>query len=428
MFLALYSALLTLALLLSSPWWLWRMATTNRYRHGLAQRLGFISSTLRATVLQAQRDHRPILWLHAVSVGEVLASVRLVAELEAALPTHLILISTTTFTGQTLAQQRFGPHRVFYLPLDFALPVRRYLRLLRPQALLLMESELWPRLLASCRRAHIPVAVLNARISDRSYPRYLRLRPLWRRIFANVTLFLAQGEETAARLLAIGAQPHQIQTPGNLKYDLPAPTSTPVTDLIRTAAGTRQIIVAGSTVTEEALILQAMDKIWQLWPNILPILAPRHPDRFADAYTLAAQHGVTSATELLAGHPLPDEPRQTILLDTLGDLASVYSLATVAFIGGSLVPRGGHNPLEAARFGVPILMGPSYENFREMVEAMHAANAIRITSPADLASTLLDLLQSPQPLGQNAQLFFHSQSGATSRTIAALLSLLSRNL
>ena len=435
MFLALYSTLLAVALLLSSPWWLWRMATTDRYRHGLAQRLGLVSPALRTTVAEARSEGRRLVWLHAVSVGEVLASVRLVQELEAALPNHFIVISTTTLTGQKLAQQRFGADRVFYLPLDFALPVRRYLRLLRPEALLLMESELWPRLLAECRCAAIPVAVLNARISDRSFPRYLRLRLLWRRIFSDVTLFLAQGEESAGRLRAIGAAGSQVRMPGNLKYDLPAPSSTPVTELIRAAAGTREIIVAGSTVagsaeSEEELVLSAMDSIWQLWPSVLLVLAPRHPERFSEAYSRAAgssNRGVTSATELLAGKLLPDDPCQTILLDTLGDLASVYSLGKVAFIGGSLVPRGGHNPLEAARFGVPVVMGPFYENFREMVESMEEAKAIRIVDKRGTSDSLADAffhLLMDQSLGQRGRLFFESQSGATARTIAALLPLL----
>ncbi len=431
MFLFLYSTLLTLGLMLSSPWWLWRMLTTDRYREGLAQRLGLISPTLKAGVLEARAQARRTIWLHAVSVGETLAAERLIQDLQTALPNHLILISTTTATGQNLARQRLPPAHVFYLPLDFATPVRRYLNLLQPDLLILMESELWPRLLTECNRRHIPVAVANARISDRSFPRYMRLRALWRPILAKVSLFLAHSEETADRLRQIGAPTFRIQTPGNLKYDLTPPIPTKVSELIRTAAGSREIIVAGSTLsgstfTEEDLVLRAMDNIWQLWPNVILILAPRHPDRFSDAYSKAATsytRGVTSATELLKGKTLPDQPFQTIILDTLGDLASVYALAKVAFIGGSLVPRGGHNPLEPARFGVPVIMGPSYENFREIVEAMEAAKAIRIVDSEGLQDAIFHLFMD-QSQGWRGKVFFDSQTGATTRTIAALLTLL----
>ncbi len=434
MFLFLYSTLLTLGLILSSPWWLWRMLTTKRYREGLAQRISIISPTLKIAVLEARAQARRTIWLHAVSVGEALAAERLIQDLQTALPNHLILISTTTATGQNLARQHFPPAHVFYLPLDFATPVRRYLNLLQPDLLILMESELWPRLLTECNRRHIPVAVANARISDRSFPRYMTLRALWRPILAKVSLFLAQSEETAARLRQIGAPTTRIQTPGNLKYNLTPPIPTKVSELIRTAAGSREIIVAGSTLsgstfTEEDLVLRAMDNIWQLWPNVLLILAPRHPDRFGYAYSLALEHGVTSATELLAGKSVPDKPRQTILLDTLGDLASVYALAKVAFIGGSLVPRGGHNPLEAARFGVPVIMGPSFENFREIVEAMEDADAIRIVASDDPASALSDAifhLFMDQSQGRRGKAFFDAQTGATTRTIAALLPLLQK--
>ena len=434
MFLLAYSALLTLGLLVSAPWWLYRMATTRRYREGLTQRLGLISPSLKQAVQQAQTEGRRTIWIHAVSVGELLAAAPLIEALQTALPNHLIAISTTTATAQKLAREkpeRYDPAHVFYLPLDLATPVRRYLNLLRPDLLILMESELWPRLIAECHRRQIPIAIANARISDRSFPRYKALRTLWRPILAKVTRFLAQSEETADRLRILGAPAARIQVPGNLKYDLATPHPTPVTELIRTAAGTREIIVAGSTVdgstyTEEDLILQAMEDIWHLWPNVILVLAPRHPDRFSNVYSLAAlssTRGVTSATELLAGKPIPNESCQVVLLDTLGDLASVYSLARVAFIGGSLVPRGGHNPLEAARFGVPIIMGPSYENFREIVEGMEAANAIRIVSPDGLADALFHLYMD-QSSGHRAQLFFESKTGATTRTVAVLLPLI----
>ncbi len=209
-----YSLLLTAALVVSAPWWLWRMATGARYREGLGERLGRVPSRLR-TMVQGSR----VVWVHAVSVGEVFAAQRLVGELGAALGEGwVVVVSTTTATGQKVAGERFGAERVFYFPLDFGFAVRRYLRVLRPGLMVLMESELWPRHLVECARAGVPVAVVNARVSDRSFPRYMRLRWIWRRLFEKVRVFLAQGEESAERLRALGAE--RVRVVGNLKYDL----------------------------------------------------------------------------------------------------------------------------------------------------------------------------------------------------------------
>ncbi|MEO6923471.1 MAG: glycosyltransferase N-terminal domain-containing protein, partial [Bryocella sp.] len=283
---------MTLGLLLASPWWLLRMLTTERYREGLAQRLGAVPQTLR----NYTAGHR-VIWLHAVSVGEVLAASRLITELEAALgETYRIVISTTTKTGQHLARERFGAERVFYMPLDFAFATRRYLRALNPSAVILTESELWPRLLHECNTRSIPVAVINARVSDRSFARAMKFRTIWQRILRKPTLFLAQSEQDAQRLTTLlnttpqlrhpersAAQskdlPHllpdqpvstftttnsapQILVTGNLKYDIRAPKQNRAAQLITELAQGRPIVVAGSTVastdpkveTEEAQV------------------------------------------------------------------------------------------------------------------------------------------------------------------------------
>ncbi len=201
--------------MLGSPFWLLRMLTAGKYRAGLAGRLGSVPQALR----EYARGHRTI-WLHAVSVGEIIAAGRLIAELENALPEHRICISTTTLTGHTLAQQRFGSERVFYFPLDFAFIVRRYLRALAPEMVVLVETELWPNLLLQCGRRHVLVAVVNARISDRSLPRYRRLRGLWRPLLAKIALFCAQSEVDAARLRSIGAPAERVRVLGNQKFDV----------------------------------------------------------------------------------------------------------------------------------------------------------------------------------------------------------------
>jgi 3-deoxy-D-manno-octulosonic-acid transferase len=422
-----YSSLLLMVLVLGAPYWLVRMLMSGRYRAGLTGRLGRVPAGLRAAV--AGRD---VVWVHAVSVGEVLAATRLVAELAAGLGEGwIVVISTTTATGQALARQRFGTERVFFYPLDLGWAVRAYIRALKPRLMVLMESELWPRMLAECGRAGVPVAVVNARMSDRSFRRAMRVRHVWDRVLQHVTLFLAQSEEDAQRLVAVGARTEAVRVGGNLKYDVRAPQQSQVAELIREAAAGRQVVVAGSTVEgkpfhEEELVLQALGVVWQERPDVLLVLAPRHPDRFPYAYSLAVEFGVTSATELVAGKRVPVEARQTILLDTIGDLAAVYELATVAFVGGSLIERGGHNPLEPAQFGVPVVMGDSYENFREIVEAMRAADGIRIVEREGLAAEVIGLLgnsEEAQALGERGRQVFLSKAGATERVVAELLEL-----
>jgi 3-deoxy-D-manno-octulosonic-acid transferase len=438
-----YSTALALGLLLASPWWLLRMATTERYREGLRQRLGGVPEPLRAII-----HGRRVIWVHAVSVGEVLAASRLIADLESALgPGFTIVISTTTRTGQALARERFGAARVFYLPLDFAWTIRRFLRALRPAMLILMESELWPRLLHECRRTNIPTAIVNARLSDRSFARGMKFRSLWKHAIRLPRLWLAQSDEDARRLIALGVRPTAVIATGNLKYDIRAPKHSLITERIISIAAGRPVIVAGSTVAdpkddgwEEELVTSAFLGDACLEHRALLVLAPRHPERFKIAETQASCFRYLRASDWsnmeVRSFAIEGESGWTdrfsevevVLLDTIGDLAAVYSIATVAFVGGSLVPRGGHNPLEPAQFGVPVLMGPSYENFRDIVGKMIAADGIRIVQDeAELKTALEYLLTHPAEaaaLGARGRSVFEQQQGATARTLAALLGLL----
>jgi 3-deoxy-D-manno-octulosonic-acid transferase len=228
--------LLVVGLAVCSPWWLARMV---RYRVGMSERLGRVPVELRTVVAGRQ-----VVWVHAVSVGEVLAATRLVTELEAALGAGWVaVVSTTTATGQALAKERFGAERVIFYPLDFAWAVRAYLRALQPKLLVLMESELWPRMLVECGRAGVPVAVANARVSDRSYARAMRVKAVWGRVLRRVDLFLAQSEEDVRRLKAMGARADAVRAIGNLKYDIRAAKASRVAELIREAAAGRPIVV-----------------------------------------------------------------------------------------------------------------------------------------------------------------------------------------
>ena len=431
MILFFYNLALLAALVAGAPWWLWKMATTHKYREGLGQRLG------RVPAFKSTRG-RPIIWLHAVSVGEVLAVSRLVGELDRAFPEFQLLISTTTRTGQDLAQDRFGAERVFYCPLDLPWAVRAYLNALQPRILVLAETEFWPNLLSGCFRRGVPVAVVNARISDRSWPRYLRLKSLWRPTLSRIACVLAQSETDAERLKAIGCAPERVSVAGNLKFDVRAVKEAEATRLLKTAARGMRIVVAGSTLEgEEAALLEAWPQMLAADPDLVLVLAPRHPERFAAVAGLLERSGISwvrrSEWPSEAGDSLQPIPAgQVVLLDTIGELASVYSLAAVAFVGGSVVAAGGHNPLEPAQFGVPIVMGPNYANFRAITEDLLAHQALRVATKEELASTLIALLhrsgmdtEAAKAMGERARQVFDQQAGATDRCVAAIRELLS---
>ena len=412
----LYSLALFLAIVISAPWWLFRMATTGKYREGLSERLGIIPKRISSV-----RDE-PVIWVHAVSVGEILAAARLIDELSARAPGWRIMVSTTTRTGQKIARERFGPDRAFYFPLDFAFAVRAWLRALRPRMVVLLETEFWPRMLTECRRANIPVAVVNARISDRSWPRYMRLRFIWKRLLNSLALVLAQSPLDAQRLTAIGAA--NVRVGGNLKFGIRVAKPAAVTEALRAhLPPNMKVVVCGSTLDrEEEFLLDALPR------DVITILAPRHPERFSAVEKLLLQRNsrYILRSEWMTS-PAPIAAGSIFLLDSIGELASVYSLASVAFIGGGIFTPGGHNPLEPAQFGVPIVMGPHYENFRAIVDALLAANAIAVVEPAQIGPAIHRLLSdmtSAREMGQRARHVFDSHAGATETAVESLLAII----
>ena len=419
-----YSLLLALALLLSTPWWLLEMLRHGKYRIGWRERLGMVPNRL------FDRVAPDTIWIHAVSVGEVLAVSRMVDELKALLPGWRVVVSTTTDTGQKLARQRFGDNDSFYLPLDFSFAVRAYLQALRPKLLVLAESEFWPNLLHEARQSGASVAVVNARVSDRSLPRYLRFRKLLHEVMLNVDAFLAQSDDDARRLVQIGAPAERVLVGGNLKFEVTPPEIPNIVDPFAAAVAREEIgplLVAGSTLEgEEAMLLDCFRQIVALYPKALLVLAPRHPQRFESVATLVAAAGVRwqrrsqwEGEQTLGG--------SVFLLDSIGELASLYQFSDLAFVGGSLVPKGGHNVLEAAQFGVAIMVGPHTENFRDVIGIFQRADALCVVSPEKLAPAVLGLLQNDNErvgLGRRALEVMRSQQGATERTIATLLQLL----
>ena len=424
---ALYSALLAFFVVLTLPYWLLQMLRHGKYRAGLRQRFGAVPPAF------AGRGEKPVIWVHAVSVGEVVASSAVVKALQQNFPSHRVLISTTTSTGQKLAAQRFGTVDVFYFPLDFAFAIRPYLEVLRPELVVVAETEFWPNFLRLAKRSGARIAVINCRISDRSFPGYKRLRfwlpRLLEKTLENVDLFLAQTEEDGRRLIEIGAAESKVTVVGNLKFDVAPPPSPAIVASLQESfrySDTQPVLVCGSTVDgEEGALLSAFRNILANHPKAVMMLAPRHPERFLEVAALVEQLGFRMwRRSLWSGEALTGG---VFLVDSIGELAALYSLATVAFVGGSLVPRGGHNILEPALYGVPIVTGNNYDNFRDVVNFFASRNAVRIVGVADLPLVFLELIENVDErmtLGRNARAAFESQRGATAKTISSVLHLM----
>jgi 3-deoxy-D-manno-octulosonic-acid transferase len=422
----LYSLLLGAAMLVSLPYWLYHILRHGKYHSGFAERIGRVPSRL---MTGSDSNTRRVIWVHAVSVGEVLAVSGLVEQMRRSLSSHRIVITTTTDTGQELARKRFGAENVFYFPLDFAFAICPYLEVLKPELVILAETEFWPNFLRLAHASGARIAVANARISDRSWPRYRRFRWALRRMLVHVDLFLAQTAEDGRRLESIGANPTRVQVTGNLKFDVTVSTPQPIVESLRralAAEGAGPILVCGSTVEdEEPPLLKAFENLRVAHPRAAMILAPRHPERFDDVAILLQRMNIRFyrrsrwAREPLAG--------AVFLVDSIGELSAIYALADVAFVGGSLVPRGGHNIIEPAQHGVAIVVGNHTENFRDIVALFQRRDALRIVGLAELPLTLMQLLSDDterRALGRRAAETLLLQTGATARTLEALRTLL----
>jgi 3-deoxy-D-manno-octulosonic-acid transferase len=420
----LYSLVLAVGMVLSLPYWLYQIVRRGKYRRGFAERIGKVPSRLNA----AGDPGRRVIWVHAVSVGEVLAVSGLVERMRQSFPGHRVVLSTTTDTGQDLARKRFGAENVFYFPMDFAFAIRPYLRDLNPELMILAETEFWPNFLRLVHGSGAAIAVVNARISDRSWPRYRRFGWALRRMLADVDLFLAQTQPDRERLEALGANPQRVHVTGNLKFDVSLPAPPPIVETLRrvlAAEGAGPVLVCGSTVEdEEAPLLKAFENLRVSHPRAVIILAPRHPERFDEVAILIQQMGIAlQRRSRWQGEPLAGG---VFLVDSIGELAALYALAEVAFVGGSLVPRGGHNIIEPAQHGVAIVTGNHTENFRDIVGLFQNRDAVRIVGLAELPLTLMHLLEDDgerRALGRRAKETIQSQMAATLRTLEELKAL-----
>jgi 3-deoxy-D-manno-octulosonic-acid transferase len=422
----LYSVILALLLTITLPWWLLQMLRLGKYRAGLGERLGMVPARLGLAEGDAGKG-LPVVWLHAVSVGEVLAVAPMVAQLGE--QGYRVVVSTTTHTGQRLARDKFGEANVFYFPLDFGVCIRPYMRALRPVLVILAETEFWPNFLRLAAESGARLAVVNARISDRSFPRYFRFRGLLGKVLRPVELFLAQSEGDAERLRAVGARAERVEVLGNLKFDAAPPvesaTVTQLGEQLRSSGA--PILVAGSTVDEEEeYVLQAFRVVLKEYPAASLVLAPRHKERFEGVARLLAAKRFRFVRRSAADAAGQDLRGRVLLLDTLGELAAIYRYANIAFVGGSLVPRGGHNILEPAFFSRPILTGPYTENFRDILSYFEGQRAVVRCTTDNLGITFLLLLRENkerEALGERARQVLTAQRGATARSVARILEL-----
>ena len=426
----LYSALLAVLLLLLSPYFLFQGLRHQKYLHSLAQRLGWLPQSLRQLAPGA-------IWVHAVSVGEVLAVVPLLRQLKQRFPNRPLVLTTVTRTGQQVATRQAGlVDAVFYFPLDFAFAARRGLACLRPALVVIAETEVWPSFLREAEQAGVPVAFVNGRISDRSFRRHRQV-PLWRRFLgralATPRFFLMQTQQDAERIIALGAPAERVAVGGNLKFDIALPARPAFLDWLESRV---PVIVGGSTMEgEEEILVDCLRGLKHLFPKALLVLAPRHPERFEPVARWLESHGVRFVRRSAWGVTPPSELAgpdgsgpDVLLLDTLGELAGTYAAATVAFVGGSLVPAGGHNPVEPGLWGKPILFGPFMENFRLVAQTFAKAGAaLEVRDAAELRARLTELLgdgERRQAMGRAARALIESNRGATLRAIETMAQLL----
>ena len=429
-----YSILLTVGVLLLLPAFLLDAARHGKYVAGLRERAGRLAPV--------DAGGRAVVWLHCVSVGETQAARPLVALLRERFPHLAVAVSTTTLTGQRVAREAFGASAaaVFYFPFDWAWSVRRALRSVNPAAVLLMETELWPRFLRECRARRVPVAVVNGRISQKSFRRYARLGPLIRTVLGDLTLAVMQTEEDAARARQLGLAAGRVRVSGNIKFDIDTPTAEPpATAELRSRFrldGTRPLVVAASThAPEESIIVEAFKRTRAALPDKLPrlLVAPRHPERFAEVAALLDSSGLAWARRSYAAAPT-DADCDAVLLDTIGELRAAYPLAELVFVGGSIAKTGGHNVLEPAAEAKCVVTGAHTFNFKEIVRRFRELDAL-VQLPdlpdegaaGELSRVMTELLTDDarrRDLGARARATLERNRGATERTVEFIAPLL----
>ncbi|HXX19917.1 MAG TPA: 3-deoxy-D-manno-octulosonic acid transferase [Candidatus Acidoferrum sp.] len=435
----LYRVATAIAMIFLAPYYALRGWRRGEPSSTLRERLGGLPQEIAAhAAASALGQKAGAIWIHAVSVGEVLAAEPLALGLKRRFRDRAAFVSTTTETGQQLARERLDfVDGIFYFPLDWVVPVRRALRTIRPALVIVMETEIWPNFLREAGRRGVSVVFANARISEKSFARFRRweflVGPFFRRVLADASLFLAQTPEDASRLSEMGAPEGRVEVTGNLKYDTEQPDLSGFGVWLEGEVERQErwpVLVAGSVVAgEEEAVLAAYDIVQRRWRRALLIVAPRKPDRFDAAANVASAGGWNvvrrSSVDLQA--PLNDNV-DVILLDSIGELAGLYLLADAVFVGGSLVPEGGHNILEPAWFAKAPVFGPSMENFRDMAaQFLKARAAIQVASGPQLGKVWVQLIEDNaerERMGRAARELSERNRGTTARSLERIAGML----
>lgn len=412
----LYSLLLTLMLpgILAFLWY--RGLKDRRYRERWPERLG------AGPVPEASG----ILWIHAASVGEVIAATPMVRALREQAPDRPILVTTMTPTGAERVRAAFGDQVMHaYIPLDLPWMVNAFIRRVKPSALVIMETEVWPNLVNACARRGIPVILANARLSEKSASGYARVAPLTLPAFRSLDWIAAQSDADAQRFRAMGVRSQQLSVTGSIKYDLRIPEAVrdEAAALRESFGGGRPVWIAASTHDgEDGPVLAAHRRLLQRYPQALLVLVPRHPERFDAVARLTEQQGLTLARRTAADDPAS---AQVYLADTMGELLMLFGGADIAFIGGSLIERGGHNPLEAAAWSLPVLTGPNVFNFVSVFERLADEQAVRFVDGTDALAAVLEELVEAAPereaLGRRGRAVVEANQGAVARLVEGVL-------
>lgn len=391
----------------------------------LMQRFGF----LEPDILRMVQGQRPI-WVHAVSVGETIAVKPLLAALKRQYPGRVLILSNMTETGRGVARSIAAVDGTIYFPFDYPFAVSRLLRSINPCLVVIVETELWPNFLKQSRKLQIPVMIVNGRISDRSYKRYLTLKRFFSPVLANVTSFCMQSSLDAERIRSIGAADRSVTVTRNLKFDIPVRNYTAGERAEIRASfgidGSLQVLTAGSTHQgEEAQVLDAFSLLVAAGRPVMLILVPRHPERVGDVCELLNKRGLSYKVRSRLHHDSRHlQSGEVLLVDTIGELISLYAISDVVFVGGSLVPTGGHNLLEPASLGRPVLFGGNMANFREIAAmTLEYGAGIQVVSAADLAESAAALLGDEERrriMGENGQRLLLEQGGATQLNLAVI--------
>lgn len=417
-----------LLIVAASPVLLVRALRQGKYRAGWREKLLGSVPDLERT------DER--LWLHAVSVGEVLLLKGLIAELRAGNPHRSIVLTTTTATGHDVAVRQYPDLTVCYCPLDFSWAVRRAVARLKPTALVLAELELWPNLISIASHSGVRLAIVNGRLSEKSFRGYRKLRPFLRRLLARFDVIAVQNETYASRFLTLGARQDRLAVTGSVKFDgVDTERGNPLTDELRRAFGIERddlVFIAGSTQhPEEQLALETWQTLQQAYPKLRLILVPRHKERFEEVARLVERNDLPLVRRSITSPDVPPQAarrpfpsRPVLLLDTLGELGACWGLADIAFVGGSLTNRGGQNMIEPAACGAAVLFGPNTWNFRDVVTLLLSTQAARVVSDGlSLTATVRELLidsAARREMGHRAKETVSRHRGATRRTAELL--------